>query len=179
MGIFGFECACGGKTCKNVGTQQFADEVIIEVPLKDGSNVYLQGVYEGYGNVFVGETEFFLEQFNDYFEGWLESRPTTDREIYLARRIWAQMEDFYPEDDQYGDVIKPGRRYRYCFNNVDKPLTTMNVTMKDKLVLVDGGITKLDALRARNKARTDTNAFVKKELEELEVRVARLTAACQ
>ncbi len=177
MGIFGFECACGGKTCKNVGTQQFADEVIIEVPLKDGSNVYLQGCYEGYGSVFIAEVEFFLEQFKEYHEGWLADRPTSHREVYLARRIWAQEEDFYPEDDQYGDVIKPGRRYRYCFNNVDKPLTTMSVMMKDKFVLVDGGITPLDAMRARNKANADNLAARKKELEELEVRVARLTAA--
>jgi hypothetical protein len=179
MGIFGFECACGGKTCKNVGTQQFADEVIIEVPLKDGSNVYLQGVYEGYGSVFVGETEFFLEQFNDAFESWLSDRRITDREIYLARRIWAQEEDFYPEDGQYGDVIKPGRRYRYCFDDAGKSLTTMSVMMKDKFVLVDGGITNLDAMRERNKARADNLAARKKEIEELEARVARLTAACQ
>jgi hypothetical protein len=178
MGIFGFECACGGKTCKNVGTQEFADEVIIEVPLKDGGFVYLQGVYEGYGNVFVGETEFFLEQFKEYFEGWLEGLPITDREIYLARRIWAQAEDFYPEDDEDSDVIKPGRRYRHCFNNVGKSLVVMNPMMKDNFTLIDGGITRLDAMRARNKARADDLASRKKEIEELEERVARLKAAC-
>ncbi len=178
MGVFGYECACGGKTCNNVGTQEFADHVIIEVPLKDGSTVYLQGVYEGYGSVFVGDVEFFLEQFNDYFDSWLDDRPIGDREVYLARRIWTQEEDYWPVNDDRDLVIKPGRMYRTCFDNTRNTLTTYATIYRDKMVLVDGGITQSEVKRLKHELRMKELADRKKELEELEARITRLTEAC-
>lgn len=179
MGVFGYECACGGKTCKNVGTQEFADEVIIEVPLKDGSTVYLQGIYEGYGSVFVGEVEFFPEQFNDQFESWLDDRTIGDREVYLARRIWTQEEDYWPDNSDRELVIKPGRISRVCFAESGNTMTTNTIIYRDRTVLVDGGITRSEVKRLNHELRMKELADRKKEIEELEARVARLTVAYQ
>ena len=45
MGCFDYECGCGGESCEHVGGQLNNSEVIIEVPLSDGTVLYLKGEY--------------------------------------------------------------------------------------------------------------------------------------
>jgi hypothetical protein len=162
MGVFGYECACGGKTCNHVGNQEIGDDVIIEVPLKDGTVTYLQGVYDGYGAVHAEDTEFFLYQFKNYFESWLLARSITGREVYLANRIWTEEEDYWPSEEiDRMLVVKPGRIHRPCFDEICETITTINPATRKDFVLVDGGITEEDGKRREIEER---NAAAKLKL---------------
>ncbi len=73
-----------------MGGQNGGDsDVVIEVPLNDGTTVYIKGEYDSYGSVKVQDYTFYPEQFRDYFEGWLDRESDTVRsKIFLAKRIW-------------------------------------------------------------------------------------------
>ena len=100
MGCFDYTCECKGKTCEHVGGQYVASTVVIEVPLNDGSLIYVKGVYEEYGYVIVNnEIKFYLKEFEDFFNGWLEDESDEDRKtIFVANKVWTvedKMEDDY------------------------------------------------------------------------------------
>lgn len=78
MGEFRYTCSeCEGEECGHAGQHEYQPaDVIVEVPLSDGTSVHVKGHYEGYGYVVLKiskkETyEFYLEQFREYFEDWL------------------------------------------------------------------------------------------------------------
>ena len=90
MGCFDYECECGGSKCVFTGGQDGGgSDVVIEVPLKDGTTVYLKGFYNSYGTVHIGEYQFYLEQFEEFFNSWLERETEEARsKIFFAKRIW-------------------------------------------------------------------------------------------
>jgi hypothetical protein len=102
MGCFDYECECGGTTCVFVGGQNGGDsDVIIEVPLNDGTTVYVKGRYESYGSVHVGNYQFYPEQFEEYFKGWLSSESDESRSrIFRAGKIWTMLYSHYNYDDE-------------------------------------------------------------------------------
>lgn len=90
MGCFDYECNCGGTICGFKGGQDNgSSSVVIEVPLTDGTVVFVAGEYDSYGSVAVGNYTFYPEQFQDFIEGWLENEKDAARsKIFLAGKIW-------------------------------------------------------------------------------------------
>lgn len=89
MGCFDYTCECNGKTCEHVGGQYVISNVVIEVPLNDGSTICVKGVYEEYGYVIVNDIRFYLEEFQQFFEDWLYDEDEKDREtIFVANKVW-------------------------------------------------------------------------------------------
>jgi len=116
MGCFDYTCECGGKTCEHIGQQLNGATVVIEVPLVDGTNVYLQGEYEEYGYVTIGDYRFYLNEFEEYFEHW-DIDNTSD---FLATSIWTLCETTYihDEDGEHEAFVE-----RDCFPGVTADLT--------------------------------------------------------
>lgn len=115
MGCFDYECECGGKTCVFRGGQNGGDAtVIIEVPLQDGTTVYMKGDYDSYGAVHVGNYKFYPEQFSDYFEGWFsgESQEKMSK-CFKATSIWTLSHHEYDEDEYDGGVLPI--KFTTCF----------------------------------------------------------------
>lgn len=105
MGVFDYECECGATKCIFAGGQDGGNStVIIEVPLNDGTTIFVRGTYEMYGSVHKGIYQFYPEQFSDFFESWLERESDDERsKIFLAKRIWTLS---YHEYDETGQRIR-------------------------------------------------------------------------
>jgi hypothetical protein len=148
MGCFDYECECHGKTCNHVGSQLYNSNVVIEVPLSDHTVVYLKGQYDEYGYVKVGEYTFYLEQFQEYFEGWLDDEQETDREkIFLATRVWTLNETIYTTTDDGKDV--PTHVHRKCYTGDARALAeTISPATLSKCIRIDMKI-DLDDLRLK------------------------------
>jgi len=101
MGCFDYECNCGGASCGFRGGQNGgSSRVVIEVPLSDGTTVFLAGTYDSYGSVAVENYTFYPEQFGDFIEGWLDSEnDAARRSIFLAGKIWTTDCMSLDEDD--------------------------------------------------------------------------------
>lgn len=125
MGCFDYKCECAGKSCNHVGGQLDESEVIIEVPLSDGTVVYLKGDYQEYGYVQVNEEDFYLKEFEEYFEFWSEN----DQGFLLANKVWTYGEHTVVED-QFGDEVG-GHVVRKCFNDSNKILTNLTPQIYD------------------------------------------------
>lgn len=114
MGCFDYSCECCGATCQHIGGQHQDATVVIQVPLSDGTNVYLEGEYSLYGWVDVSMNNdivrFYLEEFREYFGCWDVKRQLG----YLAECAWTLREDPC-DDDRYGDVVK-GKVQRECYD---------------------------------------------------------------
>lgn len=112
MGCFDYCCECGGKKCNFVGEQDGGDStVIVEVPLNDGTTIFVKGNYDSYGAVEVGEYTFYPEQFEEFFKGWLTGEPEEKmKNCFVAKRIWTLV---YTECED-NSVKIPG-----CFPNKD------------------------------------------------------------
>lgn len=166
MGCFDYECECGGKTCKHVGGQLYDSNVVIEVPLSDGTNVYLEGRYEQYGYVVVEGYQFYLEQFREYFEGWLEDEVHLEK-IFLAKRVWTLNETVYKYvEDSDGEGYEVTKFvHRKCFRrDIDVNLSKFDATDLSKYIRADEGI-DLDAKRKQRIERLkSTIEFMQKEL---------------
>lgn len=162
MGCFDYECECGGKTCDHVGGQLRDSNVVIEVPLSDGTTVFLEGHYEQYGYVDVEGYQFYLEQFRDFFEGWLEYEKNPEK-IFLAKRVWTLNETvykyIYDEDDDQHEIKKFVNRK--CFRrDIDVNLSELDPTNVSKYIRVDKDY--------------DLVAKRKKKIDELKLRVQKL-----
>lgn len=168
MGCFDYECECGGETCEHVGEQLHDSNVVIEVPLSDGTNVYLEGHYEQYGYVTVGDYQFYPEQFRDYFEGWFEDEKLeTLNKNFLAKRIWTLNETVYKYitdgDDDEHEVQK--FVHRKCFRrDIDVNLSEFDSTDLSKYIRADKGIDLDKKRKQRIEKLKATIEFMQKEL---------------
>lgn len=128
MGCFDYECECRGSKCVYVGGQNGGDsDVVIEVPLNDGTTVYVKGRYESYGAVHVGKYQFYPEQFEDYFEGWLSCESDQSRsKIFRAGKIWTMAYNHHKYDEEAD--------YEYSFNKASNcyPTDIMIITKLGK-----------------------------------------------
>lgn len=145
MGCFDYECECGGTTCAFVGGQIGGDsEVVIEVPLDDGTNVYMKGSYESYGSVHVGQYEFYLEQFSDFFSGWLSSHSEVKRKkIFLAKRIWTMRYNHHEfDEDNYveTELNKASNCYLADIENDAKIIMKPGKNTIQKCIRADKGL---------------------------------------
>lgn len=133
MGCFDYTCECintGRNTCYHTGDQYQDANVIIEVPLDDGTNVHIKGYYEEYGYVVVKLDEvhykFYLKEFEGYFKDWICDKPEKERSTYfLATKCWT-----YKEEDEDEDR----KVRRECFNGRIKKFT---VDMLCKCIRID------------------------------------------
>lgn len=128
MGQFDYKCECGGKSCNHVGGQLYESTVIIEVPLSDGTVVYLKGEYEQYGYVVVNEQEFYLKEFEEYFEDW----HCDEDGFLLANKVWTYSElelikDKFGDEEQGKTVLE-----RECFDKKNKILTSFTPQIYDQ-----------------------------------------------
>jgi hypothetical protein len=138
MGCFDYECECGGESCKHVGGQLGEAQVIIEVPLSDGTTVYLEGNYECYGYVVVGNYQFYLKQFEEYFKGWFASYSDSQRKKnFLAGRVWTLRETVWKCDED-GDEYKRRVRRR-CFEQENKPIASLSSEILASCIRADTG----------------------------------------
>lgn len=142
MGCFDYTCACNGKTCRHVGEQSDSSTVVIEVPLSDGKTIYLKGEYDEYGYVVVemnGDKpvyyQFYLEEFKDCFDSWLENEPEEYlKRYFFAKRIWTFSEILHISDiaeaeierenlDDAEEMILVKRNCIYSISGVLRKLT--------------------------------------------------------
>lgn len=141
MGCFDYECECGGTKCIYRGGQDGGDcDVIIEVPLNDGTAVYVKGRYESYGSVHVDEYQFYPEQFDCYFEGWLSSESDESRsKIFLAKRIWtlSYTHHKYDEEDDYYYSFK---KTPNCHPDTIVVITKLGSSTLSKCIRADAGL---------------------------------------
>lgn len=140
MGCFDYECECNGKTCIYTGGQNGGDsEVVIEVPLNDGTTVYVKGHYNSYGSVDVGKYQFYPEQFEDFFEAWLENETDDSRsKIFLAKRIWTFSYTEHQYDDEHNLVSL--KRLPHCHPEDTVMLTKLGSGTVKKLIRADAGL---------------------------------------
>lgn len=163
MGCFDYECECGGTTCAYVGGQNGGDsDVVVEVPLNDGTTVYVKGRYQSYGSVHAGEYQFYPEQFQDYFEAWLTSESDEARSnIFLAKRIWTFSYTHHEYDDETFDEVSSHLRVTKCVPG-------------DLMLKVRIGTTT-----AKKFIRADKDLNIPSDDEKQKARIAKLKAQCE
>lgn len=141
MGCFDYECECGGETCIYTGGQDGGDsDVVIEVPLNDGTTVYVKGRYESYGSVHVDDYQFYPEQFEDYFEGWLSSESDESRsKIFRAGKIWtlSYIHHKYDEEEEYAYAFK---KTSNCYPDTIVVITNLESSTLSKCIRADTGL---------------------------------------
>ena len=135
MGCFDYTCECKGKTCEHVGGQYVTSNVVIEVPLNDGSLIYVKGVYEQYGYVTVNdEIRFYLKEFKDFFRGWLEDECDKDREtIFVANKVWTVEDEM--EDHRYNKYYEERECLPY-----NKPVVELTAEKITNCIRADIGL---------------------------------------
>lgn len=121
MGCFDFQCS--NSDCEEWEGGQNGHEdytVYIEVPLKNGKNIFLRGSYDSYGNVEVGEQTFKPIQFQDFDSNGV---PLFIGNHYLCTNIWCsncfnydnEVSEEIPLDnlmttDEYCEEVRIARR---------------------------------------------------------------------
>lgn len=114
MGCFDYTCQCDGAECDHTGGQKGDPNlVMIEIPLNDGTNVYIRGEYNLYGEVLVDYKNdvitFYPEEFREYFECWLEDQ---EEKRYLANKVWTVKDQLWDDDDnKYVKYTECGYKY--------------------------------------------------------------------
>jgi hypothetical protein len=148
MGCFDYACECGGNECEHTGGQLHDANVVIEVPLSDGTTVYLKGHYEQYGYVTVEGYQFYPEQFREFFQGWLEvEKPEDRKKIFLSKRIWTLSETVYEYD--YNSRASKRFANRNCFRkDIDVNISEFDPKNLSKYIRADEGI-DFDAIRKK------------------------------
>ena len=126
MGCFDYTCECGGETCAHVGGQLDESQVIIEVPLSDGTVVYLKGHYQEYGYVQVNEEDFYLTEFEEYFDCWYDD---SHDGFLLANKVWT-VSEYTTVQDEFGDEVR-GDVQRKCFDTQGKLVTSLTPNIYD------------------------------------------------
>ncbi len=162
MGCFDYECECGGKKCDHVGGQTNKSNVIIEVPLSDGTAVCVRGEYSEYGYVEVGKYKFYPEQFRTYFKDWFDGASEKElKNSFLSNRIWTDSETTYTYD-KFGSEIR-GFVERYCFQ-MPGDLSEVTQTIASKCIRVDKGLN----IRSKKQADEDRLKKLKASLESIQ-----------
>lgn len=156
MGCFDYTCECKGKTCEHVGRQYVTSNVVIEVPLNDGSLIYVKGVYEEYGYVIVDDDiKFYLKEFEEFFKGWLEDESDEDRKtVFVANKVWTVEDEM--EDHKYNKYYAERECLPY-----NKPVIELSEEKIKKCIRADTG---LDIPNDREKAI--------KKIEDVKKRIA-------
>lgn len=131
--------------------------VVIKVPLKDGTAVYLEGIYEEYGYVTVRCKEvgykFYLEEFEEYFKGWFKRESEAERaRSFKASTAWTTYDQQcdYRDYDRKDHVVK-----RYCYEGPKTVQLTEEILSKC--------------------IRADTGLDIKSDAEKKNERIAELT----
>jgi len=163
MGCFDYECACGGSTCEFKGGQGGGNaDVVIEVPLKDGTIIYIEGVYESYGAVRVGGYAFYPQQFEDYFVGWLEDEKDAARaNIFRSNRIWTR-EAIDRDTDSYEYTYT-----RECYTGEISEFTT---ALARKCIRADDGL----IIQSEDERRVARIAKLKSTIEFMQKELGRI-----
>lgn len=82
MGNFNYQCGkCGWgpRGDGEDGRDYFSKPAQVFATTKDGKEIRMNGTYTGYGAVELpGGQEFYLKQFEEYWEGWINGHPTDD-----------------------------------------------------------------------------------------------------
>jgi hypothetical protein len=162
MGCFDYNCECDGTKCVFTGGQDGGSaEVIIEVPLNDGTTVYVKGSYDSYGAVHVGNYRFYPEQFEDFVDHWLRSEPESERcKIFLAKRIWTVSYLHYEYDEDEDDDSFTKKKTN-CFPKKSSAITTLEESTLGKCIRADGGLNIL----SDNEKKQQRVADLKKQIE--------------
>jgi hypothetical protein len=117
MGEFDYICSeCEGETCHHAKQCEYQPaDVIVELPLSDGTTVHVEAHYEGYGYVVIKinkkeSYEFYLEQFREYFKDWLIRENEEYRsQKFLCTNIYTVSQEEDPsgsnENARYGQKI--------------------------------------------------------------------------
>jgi len=167
MGCFDYECACGGSTCEYKGGQDCGDSTaVIEVPLNDGTTVYVKGHYNSYGEVKVKDYTFYPEQFQEYYTGWLESKSDEQRsKIFRGKRIWTMKYKHY--DDEYNKRIVKDTN---CYPENIKINTTVGVKTLAKCIRADDGLN----IRSDKEKNDERIKYLTGQLEAIQRELAQL-----
>jgi hypothetical protein len=170
MGCFDYVCGCGGKTCDHTGGQLWESKVIIEVPLSDGTKIYLEGEYEQYGYVLVNDTyKFYLKEFEEFFHGWLDGEPEEElSKSFVANKAWTVSEHVYTED-KFGSEIS-GHVLRECFDTVAASESDFDPELLTECIRADNGLSLETADEKQKKQIAklkSTIEFMQKELGRL------------
>jgi hypothetical protein len=170
MGCFDYTCECKGESCDHKGGQLWESSVIIEVPLSDGTSIYLEGEYEQYGYVLVNGTyKFYLKEFEEFFHGWLDGEPEEElSNSFVANKVWTVSEDVNTED-KFGDEIS-GHVNRHCSHHLDVSMADPMPDLIAKCIRADNGL-NLETADQKQKKRIEklksTIEFMQKELGRL------------
>lgn len=175
MGRFDYLCECEGRICRHTGGQNDESEVIIEVPLVGGKNVYLLGRYECYGYVTVSyknlRYQFYPEQFKEFFEDWLETESEEVRKnIFIAKRIWTDS-----EPNKYGDILNTD-----CFD-LSCNITDVTPEIIERCIRADNNInlpSDLEKKRNRINSLTKQIKCLQDELNHLTNELNTLKGEC-
>lgn len=185
MGCFDYNCECKGKTCGHTGGQSNGATVYIEVPLSDGTSVYLNGYYEEYGYVVVetieqGEFYFYLKEFEEYFESWFRrDSPKKLNKSFLATKVWTNFERFRTED-VYGDEIEV-ETYRRCFDSVNERVIEITPEIVAKCIRADKGLNTCSPVERKKQLIHEYQELVnahKRTLEFYQNKLDALTKEC-
>ena len=166
MGCFDYDCECGGETCTHKGFQDNEATVIIEVPLSDGTNVYLKGEYEEYGYVTIKvndqEYEFYLEEFKSYFLGWFQDKEDI-KKCLLAKRVWTS-EETLEVYDRKRDLYVEKKVKRKCFEQTEYSVSDLTPEIVNKCLCVNTVV----ELPTYQEILTEKQEKLKKQIEELQ-----------
>lgn len=170
MGCFDYQCECDGKTCGHVGGQLNSSNVIVEVPLSDGTVVYLKGEYEEYGYVVVENYKFYPEQFREFFVSWFDGEPEKERaSSFLAKRIWTESETTWTTD-KFGSNIE-GFVERRCFDYVGAKISDITDDTVRKCIRADKGL----VLESEDEKKQKRIAYLKSQVEMMQKEIARIS----
>lgn len=178
MGCFDYNCECRGKNCDHTGGQSSGANVYIEVPLSDGTVVYLKGYYEGYGYVLVYINEhaqkvnvyfFYLKEFEEFFQDWFNrDSPEKLNKSFLATKVWTDSELSW-STDKFGDELE-GTITRKCFNSIKDEHTYATSELIENCIRADKGLNILSP-EERQKNRIED---LKTQLDDIRKELGRI-----
>lgn len=136
---------CEGRNCSCV---DFGDDTtdwiaVIEVPLSDGTTVYLEQEYFHNGNVNIhferSKYEFYPIQFKKHFKDWFGNLTYTQRSNkFLGGKIYTLSKGrLETDDDGYRTDTYVNHRLSYCQPKNIKTITTLTKEILDKCIRVD------------------------------------------
>jgi hypothetical protein len=175
MGCFDYVCdGCEGDDCGHRGSQNREATVIIEVPLSDGTTVYLKGEYEEYGYVTIKldgeEYEFYPIQFKEYFKDWFKnSSEKYQRMRFLAHKVYTYSEYVYASE-LHEDVEDDDAKIKVRRDCSPKESVKFTNEIKSKCIRADGGRDPseyIEELKRNIKSTENDIEYQKTKLERL------------